>query len=104
MWRVRTAWLVVDAGAREWAVTAAHGHVAIHPNVEGLDPAGIRSAHATGLAVNTWTCDDPARMRQLIAWGIDGICTNVPDIALAVRAEHSDSTGGGQPPSGRTTS
>jgi len=21
-------------------------------------------------------------MRELIAWGIDGICTNVPDVAL----------------------
>ena len=85
-------------------MTAAHGHVAIHPNVGGLDLAGIRRAHATGLAVNTWTCDDPARIRQLIAWGIDGICTNVPDIAVAVRAEHTDSTGRGQDISGRTTS
>ena len=25
------------------------------------------------------------RMRELIAWGVDGICTNVPDVALAVR-------------------
>ena len=44
------------------------------------------SAHAAGIAVNTWTCDDPDRMRELIEWGVDGICTNVPDIALAVRA------------------
>ena len=39
---------------------------------------------AHGLQVNTWTCDDPDRMRELIEWGIDGICTNVPDVALAV--------------------
>jgi glycerophosphoryl diester phosphodiesterase len=25
-------------------------------------------------------------MRELIAWGVDGICTDVPDVALAVRA------------------
>ena len=25
--------------------------------------------HASGLAVNTWTCDDPIRMRELIEWG-----------------------------------
>jgi glycerophosphoryl diester phosphodiesterase len=23
-------------------------------------------------------------MRQLIEWGVDGICTNVPDVALEV--------------------
>ncbi len=46
----------------------------------------IDECHAAGIAVNTWTCDDPERMRELIGWGVDGICTNVPDIALAVRA------------------
>jgi glycerophosphoryl diester phosphodiesterase len=28
--------------------------------------------------------DDPAKMAELVQWGIDGLCTNVPDIALAV--------------------
>ena len=37
--------------------------------------------------MNTWTCDDPARIRQLVAWGVDGICTNVPDAVLAIRSE-----------------
>lgn len=84
---VRTAWLVVAAGDAELAATAAGGHVAIHPYVKAIDAALIHKAHAAGLAVNTWTCDDPDRMRQLIAWGIDGICTNVPDLALGVRSE-----------------
>jgi len=95
---VRTAWLVVGIGPDEVAATAAGGHVAIHPHHTALDADLIRSAHAAGLAVNTWTCDDPARMRQLIAWGVDGICTNVPDVALAVRNEIGP--GGGQIPSG----
>jgi glycerophosphoryl diester phosphodiesterase len=84
---VRTAWLVVTAGDVELRTTVANGHAAIHPFVETLDAQVIRSAHATGLAVNTWTCDDPERMRELIAWGVDGICTNLPDVALAVRHE-----------------
>jgi len=84
---VRTAWLVVDIGPDEVAATAAAGHMAIHPHHAGLDADLIRSAHAAGLAVNTWTCDDPDRMRHLIAWGVDGICTNLPDVALAVRNE-----------------
>lgn len=84
---VRTAWLMVGAGPDEVAATAAAGHVAIHPHHAALDADVIRMAHIAGLAVNTWTCDDPDRMRQLMAWGIDGICTNVPDVALAVRNE-----------------
>ena len=67
------------------ARTAAAGHVAVHPWVDTLTEAAVRAAHGAGLAVNTWTCDDADRMRELIAWGVDGICTNVPDVALAVR-------------------
>jgi glycerophosphoryl diester phosphodiesterase len=40
--------------------------------------------HRHGLQINTWTCDDPRRMRELIEWQVDGICTNVPDLALQV--------------------
>ena len=55
----------------------------------------MRAAHAAGLAVNTWTCDDPARIGELIAWGVDGICTNVPDVALACAANRDQSTAPG---------
>lgn len=82
---VRTAWLVESFDDSIIAQTAAGGHVAVHPGVDALDERSIRAAHAAGLAVNTWTCDDPDRMRELLAWGVDGICTNVPDIALAAR-------------------
>jgi glycerophosphoryl diester phosphodiesterase len=93
----RTAWLVetlvsmddTDVVAR----TAAAGHTALHPSDPIVDEALIRRAHAAGLAVNVWTCDDPARMRQLMGWGIDGICTNVPDVALAVIAERAPAPG-----------
>ena len=82
---VPTAWLVGPAPAEVVATTARHGHAAIHPWDRHLTLDSVRAAHAVGLAVNTWTCDDPARIRELIAWGVDGICTNVPDIALEVR-------------------
>jgi glycerophosphoryl diester phosphodiesterase len=44
----------------------------------------VEQCRAAGIAVNTWTCDDPERMAELVEWGIDGICTNVPDVALSV--------------------
>jgi glycerophosphoryl diester phosphodiesterase len=84
---IRTAWLTYDLDAGLIAKTVASGHSAIHPYVDGLGAESVRAAHSTGLVVNTWTCDDADRMRQLIAWGVDGICTNVPDVACAVRDE-----------------
>ncbi|MFP5486871.1 MAG: glycerophosphodiester phosphodiesterase [Acidimicrobiia bacterium] len=82
---VRTAWLVWRLDADVVTRSALAGHVAIHPWVELLVEDDVRAAHAAGVAVNTWTCDDPDRIRELVAWGVDGICTNVPDVALAVR-------------------
>jgi glycerophosphoryl diester phosphodiesterase len=83
---LRTAWLTLGLDAGTIATTLEHGHAIVHPSVVGLAEADLRMAHAAGLAVNTWTCDEPARIAELLAWGIDGICTNVPDVALATRA------------------
>jgi glycerophosphoryl diester phosphodiesterase len=83
---IRTAWLcgAVPDGAPELMV--AKGHSALHPSVRVLSRAVVDECHAHGVRVNTWTCDDPARMAELLEWGIDGICTNVPDVALRVLA------------------
>lgn len=81
-----TAWLTVvvsDAPQLARELRTA-GHAAVHPEVSRVSRELIETFHAEGLAVNTWTCDDPSRMRELISWGIDGICTNVPDVALGV--------------------
>jgi glycerophosphoryl diester phosphodiesterase len=82
---IATAWLVVDVPVGAVSLLGSRGHSALHPWVGKLSRSTVDECHASGLAVNTWTCDDPERMRELIGWGIDGICTNVPDIALAVR-------------------
>ncbi len=82
---VKSAWLVVEVEPTAIERCAAAGHAALHPWVGALDEGTVAAAHAAGLAVNTWTCDDPDRMRELIAWGVDGICTNVPDVGVAVR-------------------
>ena len=83
---VPTAWLTVDvddAAAVAESLVAA-GHAALHPWVGSLTRDTVHTMHARGLAVNVWTCDDPARMSELAEWGIDGICTNVPDVAREV--------------------
>ena len=62
----------------------AAGHLAIHPWYGLVTAAFVSASHERGIAVNVWTCDDPDTMRTLAAWGVDGICTNVPDVALEV--------------------
>lgn len=63
---------------------AAAGHVALHPWDGVVDQALVAAAKDHGLEVNVWTVDDADRMAALVALGVDGLCTNVPDVARAV--------------------
>ena len=58
------------------------GHVAVHPHHAFVTEDFVRVAHDVGLAVNTWTCDEPERIRGLADVGVDAVITNTPDIAL----------------------
>ncbi len=84
---IRTAWLVDVVPDDVISTMVAHGHAALHPWVSTLRRSHIDACHGAGIMVNTWTCDDPQRMAELIEWGIDGICTNLPDVAVEVLAE-----------------
>lgn len=79
-----TAWLIgmVDEPARVIDRAAEHGHVAIHPHHVFVTEDFVTRAHEAGLNVNTWTCDDPDRIRWLAELGVDAVVTNVPDVAL----------------------
>lgn len=85
---LRTAWLtvVVASNDAEGIIESLvrGGHSALHPWVGLLTKELIDLCHAQGIQVNTWTCDDELRMAELVAWKIDAICTNVPDVALRV--------------------
>ena len=63
---------------------AAAGHVALHPCDAIVDASLMAMCHDRGLAVNMWTVDDPDRIAELAALGVDGIVTNVPDVARTV--------------------
>ena len=82
---IPTAFLCAIVPDRIAALLAERGHQAFHPWDPTVTAALIDECHAAGVDVNTWTCDDAERMAQLLRWGIDGICTNDPDVALAVR-------------------
>ena len=74
-----------------WPVRRAPYHTYQVPEfAEGtriVSPRFIRHAHQAALKVQVWTVDDEADMRRLLAWGVDGLISNRPDVAVRVRDE-----------------
>jgi glycerophosphoryl diester phosphodiesterase len=87
---IPTAWLVSTVGVDRIAGIAAAGHCAVHPWEPNVTAEFVDRCHAAGLAVNTWTCNDPERLVELDAMGVDGVCTDVPDIALGALGRGGD--------------
>ena len=52
-----------------------------------VSPRFLRSVHRAGCAVHVWTVNGEADMRRLFEWGVDGIITDRPDVAVRVRDE-----------------
>jgi glycerophosphoryl diester phosphodiesterase len=85
--RIRLGLLAKDHPQRLLDAASAMQAYSINPNVEIVSAGLCATAHARGLKLYAWTCDDPRRMRRLIADGVDGIMTNYPDRLRAVLAE-----------------
>ena len=75
----------VDADPMEALVTAReHGHGGLHPFFAGVDARLMTAAKDCGVAIRTWTVDDPTRIAALARLGVDAVITN--DVAAALRA------------------
>jgi glycerophosphoryl diester phosphodiesterase len=59
------------------------GASAMHPEHVLCTAATVGAWRRAGYAVNVWTVDDPARLRQLAAMGVDGVFANDPAAARA---------------------
>jgi glycerophosphoryl diester phosphodiesterase len=81
-----TAWLALKLEFQDLEELVAAGHRGVHPWEVALTGAQVQQAHGFGLFVNAWTCNDPVRMRELAAWGVDGIVTDMPDLGIATLA------------------
>jgi glycerophosphoryl diester phosphodiesterase len=81
-----TAWLTPGGFDQRRALDSvvARGHGALHPHHASVTPDLVESAHRAGVAINTWTVDEPHRMRELAAAGVDAIITNRAELAKAV--------------------
>jgi len=57
------------------------GHRAVHPWYPMVQEEMVSKAHDAGLEVNVWTVNDSHHMADLVERGVDGICTDLPDVA-----------------------
>jgi glycerophosphoryl diester phosphodiesterase len=44
-----------------------------------VDEVLVRAVHSASADIIVWTVDDPVEMDRLVAWGVNGICTNFPE-------------------------
>jgi len=76
----RIALLLSSRHPERWVERArALGAEAVNPELPLVDAAFVARAHDEGLAVYVFTVDPLEEMRRLLALGVDGLFTNVPD-------------------------
>jgi len=56
----------------------------INPAHATLTAEYVEAVHQYGMAVNTWTVDDPAEMVRVLGAGVDGVISNCPDRLASV--------------------
>jgi glycerophosphoryl diester phosphodiesterase len=49
-----------------------------------VSPRFIQEAHRRNIPVHVWTVDEPEDMRRLLAWGVDAIMSDRPDLLSEV--------------------
>jgi glycerophosphoryl diester phosphodiesterase len=60
-----------------------------HGRIRIVSPATLRAADRLGVPVHVWTVDDRPTMQKLLAWGVDGLMTDRPDILADVLANRA---------------
>jgi glycerophosphoryl diester phosphodiesterase len=73
--------VLFDVIPRNWELRArALGAVAIHTNHKHLTAQLARDIKLTGFGLFCYTVNNPIRARELMAWGVDGFCTDRIDL------------------------
>jgi glycerophosphoryl diester phosphodiesterase len=71
----------------DWpAVMAKLECTTVHPSWKALTRQQIAAAKAAGQPVLVWTVNEPARARELVAWGADALITDCPALIAAALA------------------
>lgn len=87
---VKTAPLYMEGLYEPWAYAKKLGASAIHPLFYSIVPEIVNGCKENGIAVNPFTVDQPEHIRKIAATGVDGIITNVPEVALKIIGEMGD--------------
>ncbi|MEC9275854.1 MAG: glycerophosphodiester phosphodiesterase, partial [Pseudomonadota bacterium] len=70
----------LDCTASARALNAYSVNIAL----DAVDKQFVQTAQQDGFDVFVYTVDEPRDMLMLKEWGVTGIFTNVPDVALSV--------------------
>ncbi len=79
VYRSLAHWPVRRAPYQAFQVPESAGAIRI------VSPRFIRHVHDAGRRVQVWTIDDESDMARLLQWGVDGLISNRPDLAVRVR-------------------
>jgi glycerophosphoryl diester phosphodiesterase len=82
-WTLHRSWL-------RWPFVSERSYVAFQvPERAGrlrvVSPAFVRQAHREGQVVQVWVVDGEADARRLLAWGVDGLISDRPDLTVPAR-------------------
>jgi glycerophosphoryl diester phosphodiesterase len=82
-------WTLYRAWCR-WPLSTARGYSAFQvPERAGrlrvVSPAFVHQAHRDGARVDVWVVDGADDITRLFSWGVDGVITDRPDVAVATR-------------------
>jgi glycerophosphoryl diester phosphodiesterase len=81
--------IAVYRSLARWPVRKASYDAFQVPETTGVlrivSPRFIRDVHAAGQRLQVWTVDEEHDMKRLLDWGVDGLISNRPDLAVQVR-------------------
>jgi glycerophosphoryl diester phosphodiesterase len=77
---------VLGAWARSFGF-AFGKYEALHPFLKDTSQQQVARVHRLNRRIHVWTVNKQEDMRRLFDWGVDGIFTDDPELAVRVRAE-----------------
>jgi glycerophosphoryl diester phosphodiesterase len=60
---------------------------ALHPNLKDTTHEQVQRVHRLKKRIHVWTVNSEKDMRRMFGWGVDGIITDDPQLAVKVRGE-----------------
>jgi glycerophosphoryl diester phosphodiesterase len=77
---------VLGAWARSFGFVFGK-YQALHPYLTDMTQQEVSRVHRLNRRIHVWTVNKEEDMRRLFSWGVDGIFTDDPQLALRVRME-----------------